>query len=41
MEEILEFSEILEHQPLEEEEADDAETLKLMSRLSTLEEVRF
>ena len=37
MDEILEFSD----QKLEEEEADDAETLKLIRRLSTLEEVRF
>ena len=37
MEEIVEFS----HLKLEEEEADDAETLKLIRRLSTLEEVRF
>ena len=37
MEEIVEFS----HLKLEEEEGDDAETLKLIRRLSTLEEVRF
>lgn len=37
MDEILEFSD----QKLEEQEADDAETLKLIRRLSTLEEVRF
>ena len=37
MEKILEFSDL----KLEEEEADDAETLKLIRRLSTLEEVRF
>ena len=37
MEEILEFSDLAE-----EEEADDAETAKLISRrLSVLEEVRF
>ena len=37
MEEIVEFSDL----KLEEEEAADAETLKLIGRLSTLEEVRF
>ena len=37
MDEIFEFSD----QKLEEEETDDAETLKLIRRLSTLEEVRF
>ena len=37
MEEIREFSDL---NP-EEEDADDAETLKLIGRLSTLEEVRF
>ena len=37
MDEIFKFSD----QKLEEDEADDAETLKLKRRLSTLEEVRF
>ena len=37
MEDIVEFSDL----KLEEEESDDAETLKLIRRLSILEEVRF
>ena len=37
MEDIVEFSDL----KLEEEQANDAETLKLIRRLSTLEEVRF
>ena len=37
MKKVVEFSDL----KLEEEQADDAETLKLIGRLSTLEEVRF